>query len=1262
MNSSLFYCRILLIAILLPLYTIAQKTPSELEKVRNRVLQDPKVEHVVLSEERQTPSFIRLNKSDTYLKAQSFDIIEQYLGVRRGLDNLEYERLTKLPNGSEIVEFIQYFKGVRVEHSKFKSFISLGKIQFLSGSWYDIPSSFSITPSINSEAALIKAKQKVNARKYASDEILEKIRNVSDIKLKLELQKELANVTPKGELVIVKDFTKQGVAEPRLAYKFNIYAVDPISRAWIYIDAHNGKTLLVDPIIKHVGNPTPTSVPTTVQTRYSGTRSINVKQISGNDPNNGLPLLSSHPTTEIYIPGTATWGLIDDTRGGGIETYDLNGAGGLPLSSPILNLAFYTQGRSFTDVDNNWSLSEHKRGAAIGGAAEAENDDIAWDAHWGAGVVYDYWKNIQNRLSFDNNNGKIKSYVHTGVAYDNAYWNGSVMSYGDGSYAPPVKTTGYKALTSLDVCAHEIGHGVCEYTADLVYEKESGAMNEGFSDIWAACIEYFAIKSIDPSLAAQYKPFYIGEQISPNPANPLRRMDNPQAKGDPDTYGGTGWSNPDCAPDLVNDYCGVHTNSGVLNKWFYLLTVGSSSGSGPDASHAGEDDGINDKGHTYNVTGLGFALSEKIAYMTELLLSSTATFAEARTLSIQVAIELSGNPCGQIVKSVTNAWYAVGVGEAFQEPCATDNITFGFLQSSLATQEGEQAGCNAIKLVRVPVLMPASSTATATVSGTATSIQDYSITNTVLTNNTTEIGISYLEINIKNDAVIETDENILINLAITNTGSNAVRTNHTFTILEDDFVPIIGGGTRTLLSETFTREDGFNDPGGWQEVLEIPVNTSDPTALKGSNQWGVFGNKLAVTGTEPTTGVVFPGGYYNNVSESKTYIKSPQLDASGLTDVTISFDFRVQGEIDPEKLNLGNIDFERMPAFDYMAVMYSLDGIHFTELNSGDFKQFVSALPASGSFTGKLPASVGNRKFYIAFRWFNDTNAGGPESVSVDNLVITGKPKNIENDLNHNGRENVGPNQEVYFYSVQDNELVSKINNASSKDFGCTNSFIEKSGSGTFNLYQGRDGLHKVSNKITRIETSVSSKANTSLSFYFTEAQLTALEFATGQTRTSFNIYHVNAPAYTAAANQNTKKYAPVYTALTGGGGIYTINLNDRINGSYALGYTVSILGNDMNDITVKEQQTDHGWKFSPVYPNPGEGQASYIISSPQKEKVKLEVVNMSGQLVYSTERQLNTGSTHITIPFNRMPSGTYMIRLISATGVLLDRQSYLRK
>jgi Zn-dependent metalloprotease len=100
--------------------------------------------------------------------------------------------------------------------------------------------------------------------------------------------------------------------------------------------------------------------------------------------------------------------------------------------------------------------------------------------HIGEPRKHDYWTSVHGRNSFDNAGAAIKV-TFTSSNYDNAYWNGSVMTYGDGS------GTYFDILTSIDVAAHEIGHAICSNTANLAYQPESGAMNEAFSDIWSLC-------------------------------------------------------------------------------------------------------------------------------------------------------------------------------------------------------------------------------------------------------------------------------------------------------------------------------------------------------------------------------------------------------------------------------------------------------------------------------------------------------------------------------------------------------------------------------------------------------------------------------------------------------------------------------------------------------------------------------------------------------------------------------------------------------
>ncbi len=222
--------------------------------------------------------------------------------------------------------------------------------------------------------------------------------------------------------------------------------------------------------------------------------------------------------------------------------------------------------------------------------------------------------------------------MHTslvGMGYGNnvnAFWDGTAMTYGDGSST-------INPLTTLDITGHEISHGVTEHTSNLNYSNESGAMNEAFSDCMGTAIEFYG----KPATAN----WLIGNEIGAT----FRSMSNPNAYSQPDTYLGTNWYSGSA------DNGGVHTNSGVMNYWFYLLSQGGS--------------GTNDNGNSFTVSAQGLAKAAAITYrMNAVYLTSTSQYADARTYSIQAAIDLYG-ACSNEVIATTNAWYAVGVGAAF---------------------------------------------------------------------------------------------------------------------------------------------------------------------------------------------------------------------------------------------------------------------------------------------------------------------------------------------------------------------------------------------------------------------------------------------------------------------------------------------------------------------------------------------------------------------------------------------------------------------
>ena len=496
----------------------------------------------------------------------------------------------------------QYFNGLKVEFGTLITHSRNGLVESINGELYN-PKDLVITPSISAADAFVLAKKSINAEKYLWEDA--------------ESAKELNYEMPKGELVI---FPKVNSGEVKLAFKYDIYAITPTSRTEVYIDAHSGELLYKNPIIKHLSlgdgrenklaNQFEQMVATTVPTRYSGNQAIET----------------------TFNTGLSKYVLQDITRGNGVVTYNSNKTNTYPSTH-------------FSDTNNTWNTGNYT-------AAHTSKDNAALDAHWGAEKTYDFWKNIFSRNSFDDNNSQIKSYVHfddtptTTAGMSNAFWNGSVMSYGDGSSKP---------FTALDVCGHEIGHAVCSYTADLAYQNHSGAMNEGFSDIWGACIEHYGrTGSMGGTINANV--WVVGEDIV---LGGLRSMSNPNSKGDPNCFNGTNWittaDEGACTPSNGNDQCGVHTNSGVLNYWFYLLTVG---GSGTNNAPIAERD-------TYSVTGIGLLKAAQIAYFAERdYLTPNSTYFDARYATMEVASNLYCSSSAE-TKAVANAWNAVNIGVAY---------------------------------------------------------------------------------------------------------------------------------------------------------------------------------------------------------------------------------------------------------------------------------------------------------------------------------------------------------------------------------------------------------------------------------------------------------------------------------------------------------------------------------------------------------------------------------------------------------------------
>ncbi|AQW53544.1 peptidase M4 [Streptomyces hygroscopicus] len=309
---------------------------------------------------------------------------------------------------------------------------------------------------------------------------------------------------------------------------------------------------------------------------------------------------------------------------GSAGSYNLTDSGRGNHKTYNLNRGTSGTGTLFTDADDVWG-SGNTSDAATAGV----------DAHYGAAETWDYYKNVHGRTGIRGDGVGAYSRVHYSSGYVNAFWQDACfcMTYGDGS-------GNAKPLTSIDVAAHEMSHGVTAATANLTYSGESGGLNEGTSDIFAAAVEFYANNASDPG------DYLVGEKIDINgDGTPLRYMDKPSKDGASKDSWYSGVGNVD-----------VHYSSGIANHFFYLLSEGSG---------AKVINGVSYDSPTYDnlpVTGIGRDNAEKIWFKAlSQRMTSNTNYAGARDATLWAAGELFGQGSAQY-NAVASAWAGVNVG------------------------------------------------------------------------------------------------------------------------------------------------------------------------------------------------------------------------------------------------------------------------------------------------------------------------------------------------------------------------------------------------------------------------------------------------------------------------------------------------------------------------------------------------------------------------------------------------------------------------
>lgn len=261
-------------------------------------------------------------------------------------------------------------------------------------------------------------------------------------------------------------------------------------------------------------------------------------------------------------------------------------------------------------------------------------DTAVNEAYDGAGATYDLYKEIFERNSIDDRGMQLVSVVHFRQGYDNAFWNGRQMVYGDGDEDLPEADRLFNRFTiAIDIIGHELTHGVNQYEANLVYRDQPGALNESFSDVFGIMVKQrFNNQTVAES------DWLIGQGLFTSNVNAvgLRSMKDPGSAYDDPLIG------KDPQPGHMRDYVetdrdngGVHINSGIPNKAFYNVAM--------------------------ELGGFAWEKAGKIWYITlKDKLASNSDFETAAKMTVQVAEDLYGKKSAER-DAVERGWKDVGI-------------------------------------------------------------------------------------------------------------------------------------------------------------------------------------------------------------------------------------------------------------------------------------------------------------------------------------------------------------------------------------------------------------------------------------------------------------------------------------------------------------------------------------------------------------------------------------------------------------------------
>jgi bacillolysin len=537
-----------------------------------------------ISEPGSRTSFIHIKKDLNIPSGEIFTRHANEFGLQAADELRMYNTYFNAATGLTLERFQQYYNGIKVHGAVTNVYSADGFARKTNGRIIRNITG-NTNPLISESSALQNALAHVPSNRYKwTNPALEQ-------KLKAKRKNSEATYFPKGELIYMykKGSAKKTADDYELCWKFPINVTDGKSQ-YVFVSAISGKIVNSLPIDLNCD-------PVTVALPYNGNRTIYTSdQGRCFDP-------GDH---ELWDDCYADIKVEDDDFGAGTDD---------PMCAYL----------------NHFELS----------SSAARQDGM--QVLWGMRSTYLWYSNIFNWNSYDNSGGSVDCTINFQFESPDGSLHGRNAQYNeieedfDFGYGIDAGDPS-DSYTCLDIVAHEFTHGVDDYTADLDYSDESGALDESFADIFGEAVEVYTDTGIDPS------PWLHGEDKGYGG----RSFFNPKSFDNPDTYLGDYWCDYNSTSDCSEtDHGGVHTNSSVQNHFFYLLTQG--------------DDGVNDNGTAYDIQGIGWNDAIYIAFVAHTYLWGMAGFIDARDAWLEAAIDLFGSCSNQAIQ-VGNAWHAVGVG------------------------------------------------------------------------------------------------------------------------------------------------------------------------------------------------------------------------------------------------------------------------------------------------------------------------------------------------------------------------------------------------------------------------------------------------------------------------------------------------------------------------------------------------------------------------------------------------------------------------